>query len=164
MTPSFLVLTFLMMRIGLLGMRRRIVDYDPALGIDTYHLVLTIAGFLIALSVLIFLINFFYSMKHGEKAEGISGTPARRNGRCLRRCRRIIMTPDSRWSVSRTITACRVRTYVKFIRKRITGKDPYSNDTHKTRTTLRQGVLIFVYLAVLTPLNTLWLPSMRFPC
>jgi len=58
------------MRVGLLGMRRRIVDYDPALGLDGTHLVLTIAAYLIGLSVLIFFINFFYSMKNGEKAEG----------------------------------------------------------------------------------------------
>ncbi|MFN3490731.1 MAG: cbb3-type cytochrome c oxidase subunit I [Anaerolineales bacterium] len=70
MTPSFFVLTFGMMYVGLLGMRRRIADYDPALGIDTAHLILTIGAFLIALSVLIFFINFFYSIKHGEKAEG----------------------------------------------------------------------------------------------
>jgi cytochrome c oxidase subunit 1 len=70
MTPSFIVLTLVMMRVGLIGMRRRIADYDPALGLDTYHLVMTIAGFLIALSVLIFIINFFRSIKHGEVAEG----------------------------------------------------------------------------------------------
>jgi cytochrome c oxidase subunit I len=70
MTPSFLILTFGMMRIGLLGMRRRIVDYDPALGFDTTQLVLTIAGYLIFISVVIFAINLLYSMKHGEKAEG----------------------------------------------------------------------------------------------
>jgi cytochrome c oxidase subunit 1 len=70
MTPSFLVLTMGMMVIGLRGMRRRIVDYDPALGFDSTHLLLTIAGFIIALSVLIFFINLFYSIKHGEKAEG----------------------------------------------------------------------------------------------
>ncbi len=70
MTPSFIILTLLMMRVGLIGMRRRIADYDPALGIDTYHLVMTIAGYLIALSVLIFIINFFHSIKHGERAEG----------------------------------------------------------------------------------------------
>src|SRR5215217_6582413 len=70
MTPSFLVLTLGMMRVGLLGMRRRIVDYDPALGLDLSHLVMTIAGYLIFLSVLIFFINFFHSMTHGEKAEG----------------------------------------------------------------------------------------------
>ncbi|MBC7877044.1 MAG: cbb3-type cytochrome c oxidase subunit I [Anaerolineales bacterium] len=70
MTPSFLVLQFGMMRIGLLGMRRRIVDYDPAMGFDSTHLVLTIAGYLIGISVAIFLYNFFNSMKNGEKAEG----------------------------------------------------------------------------------------------
>lgn len=70
MTPSFFVLTLGMMRIGLLGMRRRIVDYDPALGFDATHLVLTIAGYLIGLSVMIFIYNFFNSIKHGEKAEG----------------------------------------------------------------------------------------------
>ncbi|HVF25040.1 MAG TPA: cbb3-type cytochrome c oxidase subunit I [Anaerolineales bacterium] len=70
MTPSFLVLTFGMMRVGLLGMRRRIVDYDPALGLDFSHLVLTISAYLIGISVLIFFVNFFHSMKNGEKAEG----------------------------------------------------------------------------------------------
>jgi len=70
MTPSFLTLTFGMMFIGLRGMRRRIVDYDPAMNFDTTHLILTICAFAIALSVLIFFINFFYSIKHGEKAEG----------------------------------------------------------------------------------------------
>ncbi|MBI2759397.1 MAG: cbb3-type cytochrome c oxidase subunit I [Chloroflexi bacterium] len=70
MTPSFIVLTLLMMRIGLLGMRRRIADYDAALGFDTYNLVMTISAFLIALSVLVFFINFFRSIKKGEPATG----------------------------------------------------------------------------------------------
>ncbi|NOT06318.1 MAG: cytochrome C oxidase subunit I [Anaerolineales bacterium] len=70
MTPSFFVMTLGMMRIGLLGMRRRIADYDPALGFDNTHLVLTIAGFLIAISVCVFMYNFFNSIKNGEKAEG----------------------------------------------------------------------------------------------
>ena len=70
MTPAFLVLQFGMMRIGLLGMRRRIVDYDPALGFDSTHLILTIAGYLIAISVAIFLYNLYVSVKNGEKAEG----------------------------------------------------------------------------------------------
>jgi cytochrome c oxidase subunit I len=70
MTPSFFFLTLGMMVIGLRGMRRRIVDYDPALGFDLTHLLMTIAAFLIALSVLIFFINLFHSIRHGEKAEG----------------------------------------------------------------------------------------------
>jgi cytochrome c oxidase subunit I len=69
MTPAFLILTLIMMRIGMLGMRRRIADYDPALGFTAYHVVMTISAFLIALSILIFLINIFRSLKHGEKAE-----------------------------------------------------------------------------------------------
>lgn len=70
MTPAFLTLTLVMMRIGLLGMRRRIADYDPALGFAGYHLVMTMAGFLIGLSILIFFVNFFRSMRGGEKAVG----------------------------------------------------------------------------------------------
>jgi cytochrome c oxidase subunit 1 len=70
MTPAFLTLTLLMMRIGLLGMRRRIADYDPALGFTGYHIVMTISGFLIGLSVLIFFINLIRSMKNGEAAKG----------------------------------------------------------------------------------------------
>ncbi len=70
MTPAFLTLTLLMMRIGMLGMRRRIADYDPALGFEGYHIVMTIAGCLIAFSVLIFLVNLVRSVRHGEKAEG----------------------------------------------------------------------------------------------
>lgn len=70
MTPSFFVLTLLMMRVGLLGMRRRIADYDPALGFDTYHLIMTIMGYAIGISVAIFIYNFFNSIKNGEKAEG----------------------------------------------------------------------------------------------
>nr|BAL54383.1 cytochrome c oxidase subunit I [uncultured Chloroflexota bacterium] len=70
MTPAFLVMTFLMMRVGLLGMRRRIADYDPALGFDFLHLLITISAFLIGVSVLIFLYNFFVSLKKGEPAPG----------------------------------------------------------------------------------------------
>lgn len=70
MTPSFLVMTFGQMAVGMLGMRRRIADYDPAQGFETTHLIITIAGFLIALSVLIFFINLVMSAKKGEVAVG----------------------------------------------------------------------------------------------
>lgn len=70
MTPAFLTLTLLMMRVGMLGMRRRIADYDPALGFDTDHLIMTIAGFLIALSVAVFLYNVWRTIKRGEVATG----------------------------------------------------------------------------------------------
>jgi cytochrome c oxidase subunit 1 len=70
MTPSFIVLTLWMMRSGLLGMRRRIADYDAALGLDNLHLVMTIAGWLIGLSVLIFFYNVYITMKKGAPATG----------------------------------------------------------------------------------------------
>ena len=70
MTPAFLTLTLLMMRIGMLGMRRRIADYDPDLGFGPTHLVMTVAAFVIAISIAIFLFNFFRSIKHGEVATG----------------------------------------------------------------------------------------------
>ncbi|HLB45978.1 MAG TPA: cbb3-type cytochrome c oxidase subunit I [Anaerolineales bacterium] len=68
MTPAFWVVTFGMMWIGLLGMRRRIADYDPTQGFDTAHLVITIAAFFIATAVLIFVINLIFSVKDGEVA------------------------------------------------------------------------------------------------
>jgi cytochrome c oxidase subunit 1 len=70
MTPAFLFLSFGMMYVGLLGMRRRIADYDAELGIGPTQFLMTIAAFAIALSVAIFLYNFFNSIKNGEKAEG----------------------------------------------------------------------------------------------
>lgn len=69
-TPSFFVLSLWMMRIGLLGMRRRIADYDPALQFENYHLVMTYTGYFIALGVLVFIINLIWSAKKGEPATG----------------------------------------------------------------------------------------------
>ena len=70
MGPAMIVLTLLMMRIGLLGMRRRVDGYDPALGFQPYHIVMTIAAFLIGLSVIVFFINVFLTRKRGEIATG----------------------------------------------------------------------------------------------
>ena len=64
--PGFWVQSLGQMRVGLLGMRRRIVDYDPALGIDTGQLLITIAGFVIGVSVLIMLYNLVSSVRRGE--------------------------------------------------------------------------------------------------
>ena len=67
MTPAFFTLSLLMMRVGLLGMRRRIFDYDPNLGFQPYHIIMTIAAFAIALSVLIFIINMVGTLGDGFK-------------------------------------------------------------------------------------------------
>ena len=68
MFPAFYVQSLGQMRVGLLGMRRRIADYDPALNFDFSHLLITIAGFVIAIAVTIFIINVIQSLKKGEVA------------------------------------------------------------------------------------------------
>jgi cytochrome c oxidase subunit 1 len=70
MTPSFLILTLFMMRVGLLGMRRRIADYDPALGFDPWHIAMTISAFAIAAGVLLFFYNIYRTLKSDEQAIG----------------------------------------------------------------------------------------------
>jgi cytochrome c oxidase subunit 1 len=70
MAPSFTIMSLLMMRVGLLGMRRRIADYDPALGFQPYHLIMTICGFLTALGVIVFFINWIYTYRKGKPAPG----------------------------------------------------------------------------------------------
>jgi cytochrome c oxidase subunit 1 len=69
MTPAFWVQSLGQMQVGLRGMRRRIVDYDAALGIEGGQLVVTIAGLLIGLSVLIMLYNLIANARRGEVAE-----------------------------------------------------------------------------------------------
>jgi cytochrome c oxidase subunit 1 len=69
MTPAFWVQSLGQMQVGLRGMRRRIVDYEPALGIGLGQLLITIAGFVIALSVLIMVYNLVVSARRGRVAE-----------------------------------------------------------------------------------------------
>ena len=68
MLPAFYVQSLGQMQVGLLGMRRRIADYDPALGIQTTHILITIAGYIIAISVLIAFINLITSAVRGPAA------------------------------------------------------------------------------------------------
>jgi cytochrome c oxidase subunit 1 len=69
MTPAFWVQSLGQIEVGLKGMRRRIVDYDAALGIGTGQMLITIAAFVIALAVLIMLVNLVYSARRGPVAE-----------------------------------------------------------------------------------------------
>ena len=69
MTPSFWVQSIGQAAVGLKGMRRRIADYDPALGIENYHFWITVAGILIAISVLVCIYNLWYSARKGETAQ-----------------------------------------------------------------------------------------------
>lgn len=68
MLPGFYLQALAQMDAGLLGMRRRIADYDAALGVETQHLLITLGGFMVALGVLIFLVNLAVSLRRGEIA------------------------------------------------------------------------------------------------
>ncbi|MCC9075238.1 cbb3-type cytochrome c oxidase subunit I [Litorilinea aerophila] len=68
MTPGFWLQSIGQMSVGVMGMRRRIADYDPALGIEPGHILITIAGFAIAFSILLMIYNLFHSADVGELA------------------------------------------------------------------------------------------------
>jgi cytochrome c oxidase subunit 1/cytochrome c oxidase subunit I+III len=53
---------------GLLGMPRRIYTYAPNMGWNTVNLLTTIGSFVFAVGVLLFLVDVFYSRKHGPIA------------------------------------------------------------------------------------------------
>ncbi len=68
MILGFHTITLPMFAAGLMGMRRRIADYDPALGIAPLHTLMTVGGYVVALSMLIFLYNVVRSAVAGERA------------------------------------------------------------------------------------------------
>lgn len=68
MTIGFLMITMAMFRLGFLGMRRRIADYEPLPGFEPLHLVATIGGFLVGISVLVLIANIIRSLRVGEVA------------------------------------------------------------------------------------------------
>jgi len=54
--------------VGLLGMPRRVYTYEAGIGWDSYNLISTLGTYLLAVGVLIFVINYFYSLYWGEDA------------------------------------------------------------------------------------------------
>ncbi len=68
MTPAFWVMSLGQIWVGMHGMRRRIATYEPALGIGTGQLLVTIAGFVIFISVLIMVYNLFLYARRAPKA------------------------------------------------------------------------------------------------
>ena len=62
MVPGFWVMSLGQMQIGIWGMRRRIADNDPNLGVDVTHAWITLAGLVIAWSVLIMIYNLITSI------------------------------------------------------------------------------------------------------
>jgi cytochrome c oxidase subunit 1 len=77
MTPAFWLMSLGQMTAGTMGMRRRIADYEQALGgmisptlgvIEVVHILVTIAAFAIALGFLLMIYNLFNSAEVGETA------------------------------------------------------------------------------------------------
>ena len=68
MLIGFYFQSLFQMQTGLVGMRRRIADYDPGLGIDMQQMIVSIAGFVVGASILLFLWNMYVSVKRGESA------------------------------------------------------------------------------------------------
>jgi cytochrome c oxidase subunit I len=68
MLPAFYLQSLGQMQIGLLGMRRRIAEYDPGLGITGTQLLITVAGYIIGIAMIVFVVNLVYSMVRGEVA------------------------------------------------------------------------------------------------
>ena len=65
---GFNVAFFPMHLLGLLGMPRRVYTYPADMGWGPYNLVSTLGAYMVALSVLIFLINVVRSLRKGEAA------------------------------------------------------------------------------------------------
>lgn len=63
MTPGFWLMSLGQMRAGLMGMRRRIADYDPALGVTLTQTLVTFSALIIAWSILIMLYNLVVSAR-----------------------------------------------------------------------------------------------------
>lgn len=61
MVPGFWVMSFGQMSAGIYGMNRRYADYDPALGVTTQQVLVTIAAFVIGWSIVIMLYNLIAS-------------------------------------------------------------------------------------------------------
>ena len=70
MFPAFMVMTLGQMRVGLLGMRRRIADYDLGPVVENTQFWITIAGLAIFISVALMMYNLVRSARRGEVAEG----------------------------------------------------------------------------------------------
>lgn len=68
MLPAFYVQSLGQMQTGLVGMRRRIADYDPTLGIQDSQFLVTLAGFLIGFAVLVAFVNLIHSSVRGPQA------------------------------------------------------------------------------------------------
>jgi len=68
MLLGFFIKTGAMYRVGLLGMLRRIADYDAGRGFEGLNALATVGGFMVGLGMLIFLINILLSLRAKQPA------------------------------------------------------------------------------------------------
>jgi cytochrome c oxidase subunit 1 len=68
MLIGFYAQSLFQMQSGLIGMRRRIADYDPGLGVDFQQMMVSIAGFVVGAGVLVFIANLALSIRKGKVA------------------------------------------------------------------------------------------------
>ncbi len=77
MTPGFWIMSIGQMSVGVMGMRRRIADYEQSIGgmvnenlglVEVGHIIITISAFIIAFSILLMIYNLFYSAEMGKLA------------------------------------------------------------------------------------------------
>jgi cytochrome c oxidase subunit 1 len=68
MFPGFLLLSMALYRVGLMGMLRRVADYDVGLGFDPWNVAATVGGFLIGVSMLVCVANLVHSLRAGARA------------------------------------------------------------------------------------------------
>ena len=67
MFGGFTLFTISLFRIGLLGMRRRIADYDPELGFGFWNTAASIGAYAVGISLLIMVANLVFSARYGVR-------------------------------------------------------------------------------------------------
>ena len=68
MTTGTALLIIPMLGLGIEGMRRRVFDYAPGLGLQQLHILTAVGGFLIFAGLVILAVNLVRSARHGEPA------------------------------------------------------------------------------------------------
>jgi cytochrome c oxidase subunit 1 len=63
MVPGFWFMSFGQMSAGILGMRRRIADYEAALGVTTHQVIVTISALVIGWAMVIMVYNLISSAR-----------------------------------------------------------------------------------------------------
>ncbi|MBI3977040.1 MAG: cbb3-type cytochrome c oxidase subunit I [Chloroflexi bacterium] len=68
MTTGFFVLTTGLFRIGIQGMRRRVADYPPGIGWESWSILATVGAFMVGLAILVMIVNLVVSARRGARS------------------------------------------------------------------------------------------------